>query len=293
MKISQLIQSPQNIRKEYPPELIEDLADSITLDGLLSRLILRPKGDKFEVLAGWRRKLALESILGPDTNLEDGWYIIKDVSNKEALRLSITENVQRLNLSSMELSIAAEAFRGESMTVKETAKALWTTEARVKRLLKMGEHLEDLPASAIQNLNTPDELDPAFTDLHVEALGKAGAFSMGGDVVRDVCEMIIANELPASKVASAVERLAPKEESQPVNEPVEGENGPPDETPMKDKYSGKLRMEGDQLVVESKRETIPIDLNYYKEFLLNPDQFSVYINASVNIKAIGDNPENA
>jgi len=292
MKISQLIQSPQNIRKEYPPELIEDLADSITLDGLLSKLLLRPKGDKYEVLAGWRRKLAIESITGPDTELEDSWYILKDVNNKDALRLSITENVQRLSLSSMELSSAAVALKEEdpSMSAKELAKILWTTESRAKRLLKMDDFLENLPASALQNLCTPDELDPAFTDLHVEALNKAGAFSMGDEVVRDVCDMIIANELPASKVASAVDRLAPKGEISPTNDPVKGEDGPQDSSAMKDKFSGRLKLEGDQLIIESKREIQPVDLEYYKEYLKNPDQFAVYVSATVNIKPIGENP---
>lgn len=294
MKIKDLVQSKFNVRKEYPEELVDDLADSITLDGLISKLVIRSREDgKYEVLAGWRRKLAIERVSGEDSELPDDWYIVKDVSDYDAIRLSVTENVQRLNLSALELAGAAHSLKGEGKGIKDkdVAKILWTTEARVKRLLKLEEHVEHLPSRAVADLSTPDELEPVFTDIHVDAMSRAGAFGMGDEIVREVCDMIMDNDIPASKVSSVVERIAHKDE--PVSSSSENPEGSSEdsskEEPMQDRYNGRVRYaDNGALVVESKKETVALDLSYYDEYLKNDGQFAVYLNAKVKIKTIGE-----
>lgn len=289
MKIKNLVKSPLNRRAQYPDNMIEDLAESILEDGLLSKLVLRPKKEdkgSFEVLAGWRRRLALSKNLGEDADMPEAYYIVKDVDDYSAIKLYLTENVQRVNLSSLELSEGAQALKAcdPKITIKQIARILWTTEARVKRLLDLPDHVDALSASAVRELGTPDEMAPAFTDAHMDAMDKAGAFSLPEETIREVCEMIIANDIPASKVKTVVDKMTPKEEATPPT--AEDPKTPEEEGRMQDSFKGLVTMDGDVILVESRKETKPLDLEYYRNFVCTPDKFRVFLNAKITIKPV-------
>lgn len=280
MLLSELVQSKFNRRKEYHQVMIDDLAESIRKHGLLSRIILRktPEGN-FEVLAGWRRRLALAVTHG-EKELPPDMYVILDVDDLEAVKISITENVHRVNLSALDMAEFAQALieQRPSMKAKEIARELWTTEARVKRLLDLGNHLDKLPDTAIQCLGTPDENDPAFTDAHVEAMDKSGAFTLEDSSIRDVVDLIITQELPASKVAGIVDRMVAKSNGGEVSTALESSGSSSDDiTPevgaqdgtMKDSFKGILKYVDGELVVETKREAKPVDFGYYHQYVLS------------------------
>lgn len=294
MKISDLVKSPLNKRSQYPEEMIDDLAESIKQDGLLSKLVLRKAEGQpgcFEVLAGWRRRLALVVLNGEDYELPDHSYIVKDVDDYAAIRLYLTENVQRVNLSSLELAEGALALKKHSpkISTKEIAKILWITEARVKRLLDMNERLEELPENALRELGIPDEMTPAFTDAHLDAMVKAGAFDLPEDKIKDVCEMIIANDVPASKVKTVVDKMTPKDDVAPP-EPEKKEME--DAGKMQDTFKGVVTMdEHGVITVESRKDTKQLDLTYYENFIREDRKFRVFLNAKITIKPVSQEEE--
>jgi len=294
MKLSELIQSRFNKRREYFPEMIEDLAQSIKELGLISRLTLRktPSG-QMEVLAGWRRRLALASIHGESYELPDRDCVILNVTDLEAIKISIVENVQRVNLSALDMAEAAKALLEEnpSMKPKEIAKILWTTEARVKRLLHLDDHLDNLPTAAVDSLGMPDENDPAFTDGHVEVMAQHGAFDLDAEKVRDLCDLIIDQEIPASRVGNIVDKMIEREnspdhsDSGEGHEPSEGDNG--SDPAMTDNFKGVLAYnESGDLLIKGKKEDKPVDLSYYHPFIREPDKFRVHVNAKVRIQTL-------
>lgn len=292
MKISDLIQSRFNCRKEYPSETISELQESIEKDGLFSRLVLREKGGKHEVLAGWRRRLALGMIFGEDAELSSEYFVVKQVSDFDAVRLSIAENVYRINLSAIEMAEAVASLISEKpgIKAKEIAKYLWTTEARVKRLMELPKHLNDLPANAIQNLSMPDEMEPAFTDAHLDALVKSGAFELDSYKVKDLVDSIIDQELPASRISAMVDKMAEKNHDPSTSDP-EGssstqESNTPEDSSMVDTFKGLLVLDGDNILVKTKKETLPVDLSYYRNFLENPDKFRVWVQAKIKIETL-------
>lgn len=292
MKLGQLVQSTFNVRDEYPEELTGELAKSIKLEGLFSKLVLRPvAGDKYEVLAGWRRRLALVEVFGLDGELPKNSYVLKDVSDFEAVRVSIAENVQRVNLSTMELAGAVESLVkvDPNIKVKAMAQILWVSEARVKRLLKLTDRLPELPNAAVEELRTPEELEPTFTDAHVDAMSKAGAFDMDSSTVADVCSMIMNNELPASKVGAVVKRLTIDESSSSDTGDTKASEKK-EEDPMQDRINGRVMYDdnGFLLVKGKAGELNPLDLAYYEEFVKDKEKFAVYLNAKIDIKTIGE-----
>lgn len=80
---------PEPVR-EVKISIMEELRDSIRADGLYSPIIVRPKGDRFEVVAGYHRYVALTT-LGEKTLP----CIVRECTEDEAMLISIAENVQR------------------------------------------------------------------------------------------------------------------------------------------------------------------------------------------------------
>jgi ParB family chromosome partitioning protein len=84
---------------------IEGLALSIEQNGLLQPVVVRPKDDVFEVVAGNRRLAACSKL---------GWSKIQchvmDLDDKEAFRLSLVENIQRRTLNPLEEAEALKKY---------------------------------------------------------------------------------------------------------------------------------------------------------------------------------------
>ena len=85
--LEELVVSPFNVRKSVGD--LTDLQRSIQSMGLLQPIIIRSVKEKLEVVVGQRRFLACKSL---------GWKTIpavkREMTDREALILSLTENVQ-------------------------------------------------------------------------------------------------------------------------------------------------------------------------------------------------------
>jgi len=88
---------PLQPRKDFAPEALRELADSIRQQGLVQPLVVRRRGEEFELIAGERRWRAAQ-LLG----LEEVPVVVRDVDDRTALELALIENLQRENLNPIE-----------------------------------------------------------------------------------------------------------------------------------------------------------------------------------------------
>jgi ParB family chromosome partitioning protein len=95
--------NPFQPRKRIEDEQLKELADSIRQDGVLQPVVVRRKGPRYELIMGERR-LRAARLAGVATIP----VVIRDVSDADALRLAIVENIQREDLNAIE---EAEAYR--------------------------------------------------------------------------------------------------------------------------------------------------------------------------------------
>jgi len=103
MAVERIRRSPLQPRHEFNPDSLAELANSIREHGLLQPLLVRPRGDAYELIAGERR-LRASGLAG----LTDVPVIVMDVSDDDALELALIENLQREDLNPVE---AAEGYR--------------------------------------------------------------------------------------------------------------------------------------------------------------------------------------
>jgi ParB/RepB/Spo0J family partition protein len=96
-----LDESPTNPRKGFGD--LTELTESIKEKGVLQPILVRPKGNRFEIIAGHRRFRAAKL-----AGLEVVPAVIKEMTDKEAHEAQLVENCQREDLSPMD---EAEAYR--------------------------------------------------------------------------------------------------------------------------------------------------------------------------------------
>jgi len=84
-------------RKDFTPEALRELADSIREQGIVQPLIVRDRGDHFELIAGERRWRAAQLL-----NLPEVPIILREADDRAVLELALIENLQRENLNPIE-----------------------------------------------------------------------------------------------------------------------------------------------------------------------------------------------
>ncbi len=95
--LDQLQRCPLQPRKDFPPESLRELADSIQEQGIIQPLIVRERNGHFELIAGERRWRAAQ-IAG----LTKVPVIIRSADDRAVLELALIENLQRENLNPIE-----------------------------------------------------------------------------------------------------------------------------------------------------------------------------------------------
>lgn len=120
LALSAIQPNPEQPRKEFDAVRLEELAASIKEHGVVQPIVVRPRGEGYEIVAGERRWRAA-ALAG----LEKVPALVREFSEAEAMEIALIENLQREDLNALE---EAEAYR----TVMETFQL--TQEAVAQRL---------------------------------------------------------------------------------------------------------------------------------------------------------------
>ncbi len=97
--ISTIASNPFQPRKTFKPEELRELQESLSANGLIQPVTVRPApdGDGFQLIAGERRLRAASGL---------GWKtihaVVKEITDQEALTLALVENLQRSDLDPVE-----------------------------------------------------------------------------------------------------------------------------------------------------------------------------------------------
>ena len=119
------------LRKSDPS--LDELTKSIQESGVLQPLLVRKQGSSYELLAGSRRLQAAEKL-----GLETVPVIEKDVSDETAFEISLTENLQRENLSPLEVgTLLSEGIKRFKLSQRQLARKLGKDVAWVNRHIQL------------------------------------------------------------------------------------------------------------------------------------------------------------
>ena len=105
--------NPFQPRKDFNDEEIDELARNIGAFGVISPIVVRPKGDKYEIVTGERRLRAAKK-----AGMKEISAIVREINDNQMLEFALIENVQRKDLNAIEL---ANAFKSLCETLHLTA----------------------------------------------------------------------------------------------------------------------------------------------------------------------------
>ena len=139
--------NPYQTRRRINEAALQELAESIKVSGVVQPVVVRPAANgRFQIVAGERRWLACK--LADKTSVP---AVVREISNEQAMEITIIENLQREDLNPVEQARAFERLSREfGLTQEQIASRTGKDRASISnfiRLLKLPDDIQELMES--------------------------------------------------------------------------------------------------------------------------------------------------
>lgn len=172
--IAQIEPNPNQPRREFDSEALQELANSIRELGIIQPITLRKVNDhKFQIIAGERRWRASQL-----AGLEKIPAYIVDVEDQGVMEMALVENIQREDLNAIEIALAYQHLaEATGMTQAKISERVGKSRAAVTnymRLLKLpaqvqialkNHEIEMGHARALLSIDSPSEQIKVFKEV--------------------------------------------------------------------------------------------------------------------------------
>lgn len=131
--ISKIVPNSYQPRSHFSHEELDSLTESIRREGVLMPILLRSKGEDYELIAGERRWRASQA-----AGLTEIPAVVRDVDDLQALELAIIENEQRDDLTAIESARAYRRMMDEfGCTQQQVAEKIGVSRVQVSNLIRL------------------------------------------------------------------------------------------------------------------------------------------------------------
>ena len=177
-------------RRNFDEDKLRELADSITAQGMIQPIVVRPVGDQqYEIIAGERRWRAAQM-----AGMADVPVVIHEVDDQAAMAMALIENIQRDDLNPLEEATALHRLLNEfELTHQQVAQAVGKSRTTVTNLIR----LLDLNAEVKQLVENGD-----LEMGHARAL-----LGLEGGVQSEAANQVAAKGLSVRETEALVRRL--------------------------------------------------------------------------------------
>ena len=151
LPIDKIEPNPDQPRNQFDEDTLQELADSIKQYGMLQPILVTPKDDFYEIIAGERRWRAAKQ-----AGLNEVPVMIRKYNENEIVEIALIENIQREDLNAIEEAVAykrlMEEFHLKQDEIAERVSKSRTAVTNAMRLLKLDERVQDM---LIQDMISP------------------------------------------------------------------------------------------------------------------------------------------
>ena len=191
LPLDDIIPNPNQPRKMFDDEALQELSESIVSIGLVQPITVRSIANgKYEIIAGERRYRAAKL-----ANLETIPAYIRETDNDEVLTLALIENIQREDLNAMEVAFSYQRLMEECNLTQDALSSL------------VGKKRATI-ANYVRLMNLPAEIQKAVREKEL-SMGHARALLGLNDVEAqlEIFEQIKSYDLSVRKVEALVQDL--------------------------------------------------------------------------------------
>ena len=187
LRLSEIKPNPYQPREIFDEEKLQELADSIKEHGMFTPVLVRRVSDGYELVVGERRSKAAE-IAG----LTEIPAIIVDFDDDQMMEISLLENIQRENLTSIE---EAKAYKNL------IDKRGYTQEELGKRVSKSREHV----ANTLRLLSLPDKVQKLVENGTLSAGQARPLITVDPNDIEKLVDKVVKENLSARRVEKLVQ----------------------------------------------------------------------------------------
>ena len=143
LPVDQIQRGRYQPRRDFDPDALRELADSIAVQGVIQPIVVRPvEGERYEIIAGERRWRATQQ-----AGIADIPVVIRVVDEPTAVAIGLIENIQRADLNPLEEAGALDRLLSEfHLTHQQIAEAVGKSRTTVTNLLRLLELNPDVKA---------------------------------------------------------------------------------------------------------------------------------------------------
>jgi len=183
IKIAEIVVDPDQPRKKFEQDSLDELAESVREHGVLQPIIVTPHSGGYQIVAGERRYHAAKIV-----GLDKIPALVRTLSGQHKLEISLIENLQRKDLNDMETATAYLKLRDQfNLTLEQIGKRVGNRSvgavSNKLRLLKLPAFVQDL---LVEGSMTEGQARPLI--------------GLEEDITRKVIPRIIKEEWSARKV---------------------------------------------------------------------------------------------
>jgi ParB family chromosome partitioning protein len=202
LPIERIEPNPTQPRQHFDTASLNELAASIAANGVIQPLVVRRKGDGFELIAGERRWRASKM-----AGLLDVPVVVQEIADDKVLEIALIENIQRADLNPIETAQAfSRLVRELNLSHEEVGQRTGKERATITNFLRLLKLPEDLQQFVAEGRLTMGQAK-ALLGLDTE------------DKQRELAQKAMQLGLSVRAVEKMVQNaMAPPEESAPAEE---------------------------------------------------------------------------
>ena len=132
--IDQIEANPNQPRREFAPEALQELANSFREIGIIQPITLRQIADnRFQIIAGERRWRASQL-----AGLKALPAYIRTIKDENVMEMALVENIQREDLNAIEIALAYEhLLEGSGMTQEKVSERVGKSRTAITNYLRL------------------------------------------------------------------------------------------------------------------------------------------------------------
>lgn len=243
--IDRIQPNPYQARRSFDDERLAELAESIKGHGILQPLLVRRRGEGFELAAGERRWRAARL-----AGLTTVPVVVKEMGDEEIARIGLVENLQREDLNPMEEARAYKRLIDEfGVTQDDLAETLGKSRPAITNTLRL--------------LNLPDEIQ-GHVSRGTISMGHARALLALEDAQLQVqvCNEIIAKGISVRQTEELVRKLTTRKAGLASGRPRAQQRLDPDLENIRERIEQAL---GTRVLIRPGRKKGRIEIEYYSD----------------------------
>jgi ParB family transcriptional regulator, chromosome partitioning protein len=239
IRIDEVDPNPVQPRRVFEPERLKELATSIQAMGIIQPIVVRPHGDRYQLVAGERRWRAAKL-----AGLETIPVVIREIPDDRLLEITLVENIQREDLNPIETALAFERLALElNLSHEQIGERTGKDRSTIANLLRLLQLPPDL-----QNLVATRRLSQG----HARCL-----LGIPAELQREVAEKVVAQGLSVRQVESLTQRMTETRKPKSAKEANPDPNVKAAIEELERALSTKVR------IVEKSNNSGRIEIEYY------------------------------